>query len=83
LAFSSFYLPFEHGANGLALFNELRWLCENAIILRTDNKDGKESEEWHRRFDGFEKFGRQLTELYRNVIKSPNKVLPFLLAIIL
>lgn len=70
----SFYLPFEHGRRGLTLLNELKWLCENAQILRADCLNEKETEEWHRRFADFEATSRELTELYQNIIKSPNKV---------
>ncbi|KAL3095435.1 hypothetical protein niasHS_007534 [Heterodera schachtii] len=70
-----FYLPFDYGKRGAGLFNELKWLYENAQLLHTEGPESSKCEEWHRRFKEFSSTANQLTELYKNVIRLPNKSL--------
>ncbi|CAK5073874.1 unnamed protein product [Meloidogyne enterolobii] len=75
-----FYLPFENGRRAQNILSEFKWLYENAMILRTDSgqqntRQQAESEEWHRRNADFQSTVEQINDLYRCIIKSPNKSL--------
>lgn len=75
-----FYLPFENGRRAQNILTEFKWLYENAMILRTDSdqqntRQQAESEEWHRRNADFQSTIEQINDLYKCIIKSPNKSL--------
>lgn len=73
-----FYLPFEHGKQGLALLNEFQWLKINANILsgkKTIDPDDLEVEEWFRRSDKLVKLADAIFLLTRKLASCVNREL--------
>ncbi|CAG2170294.1 unnamed protein product, partial [Oppiella nova] len=68
-----FYLPFEHGGQGLQFLNEFHWLKANGFLVseyrrkRTTDPEGPEVSEWYTRATKFDEMtasvGRLLTRL--------------------
>ncbi|CAG2107887.1 unnamed protein product, partial [Medioppia subpectinata] len=68
-----FYLPFEHGGQGLQFLNEFHWLKANGFLVseyrrkRTTDPEGPEVSEWYERAAKFDDMtasvGRLLTRL--------------------
>lgn len=74
-----FYLPFEHGKQGLQLLNEFQWLKINANVL-SGLKNGAESnspdvQEWFRRSDKMLKLGDSVFLLTRRIASCVNREL--------
>jgi protein O-GlcNAcase / histone acetyltransferase len=74
-----FYLPFEHGKQGLQLLNEFQWLKINANVL-SGKKDAADSEcpevqEWFRRSDKLLKLGESVFLLTRRIASCVNQEL--------
>lgn len=73
-----FYLPFEHGKQGLQLLNEFQWLKINANILsgkKTIDRDDLEVEEWFRRSDKLVKLADAIFLLTRKLASCVNREL--------
>lgn len=74
-----FYLPFEHGKQGLQLLNEFQWLKINAIVLsgckNASNSDNPEIIEWFRRSDKLLKLGDAIFLLTRKIASCSNREL--------
>lgn len=73
-----FYLPFEHGKQGLVLLNEFQWLKINANILsgkKTIEHDDLEVEEWFRRSDKLVKLADAIFLLTRKLASGVNREL--------
>ena len=75
-----FYLPFEHGSNGLQLLNEFNWLLNNAIqIANYHAKKALNSEkspdviEWFDRAVKFEKTSIYVTSLLSKLNSCKNR----------
>lgn len=67
-----FYLPFEHGQQGLQFLHEFQWLKSNGYLVSEEKKklgepQAPEVTEWYQRADKFEEMtasvGRMLTRL--------------------
>lgn len=74
-----FYLPFEHGKQGLQLLNEFHWLKINANILldskTTGDSDNPEVEEWYRRSEKLLKLGDAIFVLTKRIAACVNREL--------
>lgn len=74
-----FYLPFEHGKQGLQLLNEFQYLKTNANVLSGSKKssydDDPEVQEWFRRSDKLLKLGDSIFLLTRKIASCVNREL--------
>lgn len=74
-----FYLPFEHGKQGLQLLNEFQWLKTNASLLSGCKKgamsDNPDVQEWFRRSDKLLKLGDSVFLLTRKLAACVNREL--------
>ena len=73
-----FYLPFEHGKQGLQLLNEFQWLKINAGVLcgkKVISPDDIEAEEWFRRSEKLQKLGDSIFLLTRKIASCVNREL--------
>jgi protein O-GlcNAcase / histone acetyltransferase len=75
-----FYLPFEHGKQGLQLMNEFQWLKINATVLSGKKKteEGESAElvqEWFRRSEKLLKLGDSIFLLTRRIASCVNREL--------
>lgn len=74
-----FYLPFEHGKQGLQLLNEFQWLKTNANVLsgkkNSADSDSPEVQEWFRRSDKLLKLGESVFLLTRRIASCVNREL--------
>ncbi|CAG0881623.1 unnamed protein product [Darwinula stevensoni] len=73
-----FYLPFEHGIQGLALLNEFHWLKMNASL--TSQQPGADeiltdAEEWYRRAAKFDAKVRHVENFLHHLVSIPNRSL--------
>lgn len=72
-----FYLPFEHGKQGVLLLNEFHWLKTNANVLKR-NKKGESSpevQEWLRRKENLLKLVDSIYRLTRKLAACVNQEL--------
>lgn len=74
-----FYLPFEHGKQGLQLLNEFQYLKTNANVLSGSKKsptsDDPEVQEWFRRSDKLLKLGDSIFLLTKKIASCVNREL--------
>lgn len=72
-----FYLPFEHGKQGLALLNEFQWLKINANIMSNKNVEASspEVEEWYRRSEKLFKLSDSIFLLTKKIASCVNREL--------
>lgn len=74
-----FYLPFEHGKQGLQLLNEFQWLKTNANVLSGRKKgattESLEVQEWFRRSEKLLKLGDSVFLLTRKIATCVNREL--------
>lgn len=74
-----FYLPFEHGKQGLQLLNEFQWLKINANAIsgckNGTNSDKPEAQEWTRRSEKLLKLGDAVFLLTRRIATCVNREL--------
>lgn len=74
-----FYLPFEHGKQGLQLLNEFQWLKTNANLLSGRKKgtmsDSPDVQEWFRRSEKLLKLGDSVFLLTRKLAACVNREL--------
>jgi protein O-GlcNAcase/histone acetyltransferase len=74
-----FYLPFEHGKQGVQLLNEFQWLKTNANVLsgctNAANSDKPEIQEWLRRSEKLLKLGDSIFFLTRKIASCVNREL--------
>lgn len=72
-----FYLPFEHGKQGLQLLNEFHWLKINAnMLLNNDNPaDNLEVDEWYRRSEKLLNLGDAIFLLTKKIATCVNREL--------
>lgn len=74
-----FYLPFEHGKQGLQLLNEFQWLKTNANVLsgkkNSADSDDPEIQEWYRRSNKLLKLGDSVFLLTRRIASCVNREL--------
>ncbi|CAL1530759.1 unnamed protein product [Lymnaea stagnalis] len=71
-----FYMPFEHGAQGLFFLQRLHWLRTNAhIIVEKNSKEANtfESTEWHHLADEFSSKVGVAVNLLSKLTSGPNK----------
>ncbi|XP_005109147.1 protein O-GlcNAcase [Aplysia californica] len=71
-----FYMPFEHGSQGLFLLQRLHWLRNNAAaIIKKGNKEANtfEATEWHHLAQEFSDKVEVTVELLRKLVNGPNK----------
>lgn len=76
-----FYLPFEHGKQGLQLLNEFQYLKINAHVLsggkKSSNSDDADVQEWFRRSEKLLKLGDAIFLLTRKIATCVNRELCF------
>lgn len=78
-----FYLPFEHGAQGLWLLNEFQWLRNNSSLLKNDPAEDGGSEdadspavtEWKDRSRKFDEMSRTINRLFSRLSYIKNRTL--------
>nr|CAD7257175.1 unnamed protein product [Timema shepardi] len=76
-----FYLPFEHGGQGIQLLQEFNWLKSNAHLVTQANKKGKESPtepevtEWFERATRLEEISKAVNLLFQHLTFVPNREL--------
>ena len=77
-----FYLPFEHGSNGLKLLSEFYWLISNAHVIanyrakKAINPDkSPDVIEWYQRAVGVEKHSAFVTRLLNKLTLCKNRCL--------
>ncbi|XP_075214643.1 O-GlcNAcase isoform X2 [Lycorma delicatula] len=75
-----FYLPFEHGNQGIQLLQEFNWLKSNAYIVTTSkltqNQPNKpEVEEWHERATRLEEMSAAVNTLFQRLTYCNNREL--------
>ena len=74
-----FYLPFEHGKQGVQLLNEFQWLKTNANVLSGIKKGAEdekpEIQEWFRRSEQLLKLGDSVFLLTRKLASCVNREL--------
>lgn len=80
-----FYLPFEHGTQGVAFLNEFHWLRMNGHIVweccKRGNVDSKvrldELEEWRKRAFKFDQMTQAVGRLLGRLMYVPNRAVLF------
>jgi protein O-GlcNAcase/histone acetyltransferase len=73
-----FYLPFEHGSQGLQILNEFHWLKTNSHIvagITSRDRDKPEVAEWYHRAMKFEELTRTLNRLLTRLNMVSNREL--------
>lgn len=72
-----FYLPFEHGKQGLQLLNEFQYLKTNANVLSGKKHaiDDPDVQEWFRRSEKLQKLGDAIFLLTRRIASCVNREL--------
>jgi protein O-GlcNAcase / histone acetyltransferase len=72
-----FYLPFEHGKQGVLLLNEFHWLKINANVLSKNKKNDKcpEVQEWMKRSEKLLRLGDSIFKLTRKLASCVNREL--------
>ncbi|CAG9862900.1 unnamed protein product [Phyllotreta striolata] len=74
-----FYLPFEHGGQGLQLLQEFNWLKSNAhlVIVANQRKDktSPEVQEWFLRAEKINEISQAMNRLYERISNSNNREL--------
>nr|CAG4643745.1 EOG090X01OH [Lepidurus arcticus] len=74
-----FYLPFEHGPQGLELLHEFSWLKRNAHTLQNVRKqpsaDCPNVREWRERVERFDAMSRSLNQLFTRLTYINNREL--------
>ncbi|XP_030766914.1 protein O-GlcNAcase isoform X2 [Sitophilus oryzae] len=72
-----FYLPFEHGSQGLQLLQEFHWLKSNAHIVISANqrkdKSGPEAQEWFSRADKMHEMTLAVNRLFQHISSCNNR----------
>ncbi|KAJ8317606.1 hypothetical protein KUTeg_005510 [Tegillarca granosa] len=70
-----FYMPFEHGLEGVQLLQDLYWLKCNAYVL-SSTKSKEESlpevTEWNEKADGFIASVKKVTDMTKRLYAAPN-----------
>ncbi|KAG5671983.1 hypothetical protein PVAND_002147 [Polypedilum vanderplanki] len=76
-----FYLPFEHGKQGLNLLNEFHWLKMNAFVLserkKKSNDDSTNTQEWLDRSKNFLKLCDSVYKLMRKIALCVNREIAY------
>ena len=80
-----FYLPFEHGPQGMRLLREFNWLKFNSHLVATGSSKGPpassnaavtpEVKEWHQRAGTFDSMSRALNRLFTRLTYINNREL--------
>ncbi|KAG5894231.1 hypothetical protein JTB14_002280 [Gonioctena quinquepunctata] len=74
-----FYLPFEHGGQGLQLLQEFNWLKSNAhlVIMANEKKDkfSPEVQEWYTRAEKLNEMTESVNRLFRHMSGCNNREL--------
>jgi protein O-GlcNAcase/histone acetyltransferase len=79
-----FYLPFEHGTQGLLILNEFQWLRSNSHVMQTNEKDGLDNEvtpdacaikEWKERSLKFDEMCQAVNRLFNRLTFIKNRTL--------
>ncbi|KAB0795141.1 hypothetical protein PPYR_11980 [Photinus pyralis] len=74
-----FYLPFEHGGQGLQLLQEFNWLKSNAPLVMTSgaikNKSQPEVQEWFTRADKMNEMAQAVNRLFQHLSGCNNREL--------
>lgn len=74
-----FYLPFEHGPQGMQLIQEFNWLKINAhLVAGNPSKSSSmspEVKEWHQRAENFDSMSRSLNRLFTRLTYINNREL--------
>lgn len=75
-----FYLPFEHGTQGMQLLEEFSWLKVNAYLVAGSHtkkfpQDSPEVKEWHDRAKKFDVMSRALNRLFTRLTYINNREL--------
>ena len=75
-----FYLPFEHGSQGMQLLEEFSWLKVNAYLVAGSHAkkfpdDSPEVKEWHDRAKKFDVMSRALNRLFTRLTYINNREL--------
>lgn len=75
-----FYLPFEHGSQGMLLLEEFSWLKVNAYLVADSQAkkfphDSPEVKEWHDRAKKFDIMSRALNRLFTRLTYINNREL--------
>lgn len=75
-----FYLPFEHGPQGMQLLQEFNWLKLNSHLVangssKSASEMSPEVKEWHQRAEKFDSLSRALNRLFTRLTYIPNREL--------
>ncbi|XP_046668184.1 protein O-GlcNAcase isoform X2 [Homalodisca vitripennis] len=74
-----FYLPFEHGSQGVQLLQEFNWLKSNAHLIALHNHKTPEKtpevEEWHERAAKLEEISQNVNRLFQRITFCNNREL--------
>lgn len=75
-----FYLPFEHGPQGMQLLQEFNWLKLNSHLVSGNPSNmvsagSPEVKEWHQRADKFDAMSRALNRLFTRLTYINNREL--------
>ncbi|XP_045473462.1 protein O-GlcNAcase isoform X1 [Harmonia axyridis] len=74
-----FYLPFEHGGQGLVLLQEFNWLKSNANLVMEQyqraNRETPEIQEWFARAAKFNEISEGVNKLVKNLTSCNNREL--------
>ncbi|CAG9761146.1 unnamed protein product [Ceutorhynchus assimilis] len=72
-----FYLPFEHGAQGLQLLHEFHWLKSNAHVVisskQRDDTSNPEVQEWFTRADKLNELTLAVNRLFQHLTSCNNR----------
>ncbi|XP_014272263.1 protein O-GlcNAcase [Halyomorpha halys] len=71
-----FYLPFEHGTQGIQLLQEFYWLYTNAH-LASASPSKPEGEEWHERAKKLDEMSKNVNKLFQKLNNISNKELMY------
>ncbi|XP_022670816.1 protein O-GlcNAcase-like isoform X3 [Varroa destructor] len=69
-----FYLPFEHGRQGIEFLQDFAWLKGNAHYVATKRND-TELDEWYRRATKFDQMTQRVNQLSEKLMFIPNRSL--------
>ncbi|KAK9501522.1 hypothetical protein O3M35_012229 [Rhynocoris fuscipes] len=72
-----FYLPFEHGTQGIQLLQEFHWLHTNAHLVATSSHTKPEVDEWHERAKKLEEMSDNVNRLFHKLNGISNKELMY------
>ncbi|XP_076265863.1 O-GlcNAcase isoform X3 [Rhynchophorus ferrugineus] len=74
-----FYLPFEHGSQGVQLLQEFHWLKSNAHIVISSNqrkaKGSPEVQEWFAKADKMNEMTQAVNRLFQHISSCNNREL--------